>query len=174
MKKKYRFVFRSVILLLLLLAVGYTLYQNVFAKENEVILGKEAPNFVAQDLEGNTFTLSNYKGKGILLNFWASWCEPCEREMPYMNELYETYHEKGVEILALNADETPLVIDAFIQKYDLKFPILQDKGQKILRLYNVQPLPTTVLINKDGQVVQVVTGTQTKQDIEELLQEIIP
>lgn len=172
--KRYRLVFRSAILLLLVLAVGYTLYQNVFAEEKDATLGKEAPNFVAQDLEGNTFELESYKGKGVLLNFWASWCEPCEQEMPYMNSLYEKYKDKGIEILALNADETPLVIDAFVQKYDLKFPILQDKGQKILRLYNVQPLPTTILIDKNGRVIQIVTGTLTEQGIENLLQKIVP
>lgn len=170
--KRSRLIFRSTILLLLILATCYALYQNVFAKEVTAKVGKQAPNFVTQDLNGNEYELSTYKGKGVLLNFWASWCEPCTKEMPYMNELYDEYKDK-VEILAINADETPLVINNFTQKYQLAFPILLDTDQRILRAYHIQPLPTTILINKEGKVIESVTGTLSKNDIEKLLQKLL-
>ncbi len=85
-------------------------------------IGKEAPNFVVTDLEEKKIELKDFKGKGVFLNFWGTWCKPCEKEMPYMNELYPKYKEKGVEIIALDADETDIAVKNFVKQYDLKFP----------------------------------------------------
>jgi peroxiredoxin len=172
--KKNRLWFRTIILLILVGAVGYTLYQNFIADKEKVQIGKEAPNFVITDMEGNKISLEDYRGKGVFLNFWGTWCKPCEKEMPYMNELYDEYKAKGVEIVALNADETNLAVKTFINQYQLKFPVAIDKGQQILNTYGVGPLPTTFLINKDGQVIKQITGTQTKEQIEGYLKEIAP
>ncbi len=172
--KKNRLWFRTIILLILVGAVGYTLYQNFIVDKEKVQIGKEAPNFVITDMEGNKISLEDYRGKGVFLNFWGTWCKPCEKEMPYMNELYDEYKAKGVEIVALNADETNLAVKTFINQYQLKFPVAIDKGQQILNTYGVGPLPTTFLINKDGQVIKQITGTQTKEQIEGYLKEIAP
>ncbi|HDX9588636.1 TPA: thiol-disulfide oxidoreductase ResA [Bacillus pseudomycoides] len=172
--KKNRLLFRVIILLLLGGALGFTLYQNFFVDKEKVQVGKEAPNFVATDLEGKKITLKELKGKGVFLNFWGTWCKPCEKEMPYMNELYPKYKEKGVEILALDADETELAVKNFVSGYGLKFPVAIDKGQEILNTYGVGPLPTTFLIDKDGKVIEKITGTQSKEQMEEYLKKITP
>ncbi|MBO9128295.1 thiol-disulfide oxidoreductase ResA [Bacillus sp. 165] len=172
--KKNRLWFRTIILFLLIGAVGYTLYQNFFTDKEKVQIGKEAPNFVVTDMEGNEISLKDYRGQGVFLNFWGTWCKPCEKEMPYMNELYDEYKAKGVEIVALDADETNLAVKNFIHQYNLKFPIAIDKGQGVLNTYGVGPLPTTFLIDKDGKVVKQITGTQTKEQIEGYLKQIMP
>lgn len=96
--KKNRFVFRSVILLILVGALAFTLYQNFFTETEQVEIGKKAPDFLVTDMNGSKISLSDLQGKGVLLNFWGTWCKPCEKEMPYMNELYASYKEKGIEM----------------------------------------------------------------------------
>ncbi|MFX3624732.1 MAG: thiol-disulfide oxidoreductase ResA [Ectobacillus sp.] len=172
--KKSRLMFRLAILLVLTGALAFTLYQNFFADKEKVQIGKKAPNFLVTDMNGEQLSLEQLKGKGVFLNFWGTWCKPCEEEMPYMNELYDTYKKKGVEIVALNADETEIAVKKFIEQYGLKFPVAIDKGQEILNTYGVGPLPTTFLIDKDGIVVKQITGTQTKEQIEGYLKEIMP
>ena len=94
--------------------------------------------------------------------------------MPYMNELYPKYKEKGVEIIALDADETEIAVKNFVKQYDLKFPVAIDKGTKIIGTYSVGPLPTSFLIDKDGKVVEKIIGEQTKEQLEGYLKKITP
>ncbi|WP_369900403.1 thiol-disulfide oxidoreductase ResA [Bacillus manliponensis] len=169
-----RLLFRITILSILVVAIGFTLYQGVFKDKEKAQIGEEAPNFAVTDLNGNEIELKDLRGKGVFLNFWGTWCKPCEKEMPYMNELYPEYKEKGVEILALDADETELAVKNFVARYDLQFPVAIDKGQEILKTYNVTPLPTSFLIDKDGKIVKKITGSLTKEQIEEYLQLITP
>ncbi|MDG4656057.1 thiol-disulfide oxidoreductase ResA [Ectobacillus antri] len=172
--KKNRLLFRTIILFTLVGALGFTLYQNLFADKEKVQVGKVAPDFVVTDLQGNTVQLSELQGKGIFLNFWGTWCKPCEKEMPYMNELQDVYREKGIEIIALNADETEIAVKNFVDRYNLQFTVAIDKGTEVLNTYGVGPLPTSFLIDKDGKVIRRITGTQTKEQLEEHLKEIMP
>ena len=82
------------------------------------------------DLEGKKIELKDLKEK-VYFKFLGTWCKPCEKEMPYMNELYPKYKEKGVEIIALDADETDIAVKNFVNQYGLKFPVAIDKGQKL-------------------------------------------
>src|SRR5699024_11306855 len=82
---------------------------------------------IKKNNELETVQLSDYRGKGVMLNFWATFCEPCEAEMPYMEKLYPKYKDLGIEIIAVNLDLTELVVDRFIDKHDLTFPIPNDK-----------------------------------------------
>jgi peroxiredoxin len=172
--KKNRLLFRTIILFTLVGALGFTLYQHLFADKEKVQVGKVAPDFVVTDLQGNTVQLSELQGKGIFLNFWGTWCKPCEKEMPYMNELQDVYREKGIEIIALNADETEIAVKNFVDRYNLQFTVAIDKGTEVLNTYGVGPLPTSFLIDKDGKVIRRITGTQTKEQLEEHLKEIMP
>lgn len=172
--KKNRFVFRTVILLILVGALAFTLYQNFFTETEKVEFGKEAPDFLVTDMNGSKISLSGLQGKGVLLNFWGTWCKPCEKEMPYMNELYASYKSKGIEMIALNADETEIAVKNFVNQYGLTFPVAIDKGQEILNTYGVGPLPTTFLIDANGTVVKQITGTQTKEQLEAYIKGIVP
>ncbi|MCA1030574.1 thiol-disulfide oxidoreductase ResA [Bacillus timonensis] len=172
--KKKRLIIRTTILFLLLSAVGYTLYSNFFVSKEKIVIGKEAPNFVITDLNGNKHTLSDYRGKGVFLNFWGTWCKPCEREMPHMNKLYQVYKDKGVEIIAVNVNEPKFSVEKFVEKYDLTFPIGIDKGDQLLHAYGIDPLPTTFLINEDGIVVEIITGEMNEPMIKKYMDQITP
>lgn len=164
--KKQRLVVRTIILLLLGAAVVYTLYANFTKDDNQkVAVGKQAPDFVLTDMNGEKHRLSDYKGKGVLLNFWATWCKPCEREMPYMDTQFQKTKDDGVQVLAVNIGESDVVVNEFIKRHKLSFPVLNDKKQEVLTAYGVDPLPVTFLIDKEGKVVKIHTGEILNEDV---------
>lgn len=165
---------RGAILFLLLTALAYTLYSNFFADKERVKVGSEAPDFVVTDLSGDRRQLSDYRGKGVLLNFWGTWCEPCKKEMPYMDNQYRHYKDLGVEILAVNIAESDLAVNSFAKQHGLSFPIGIDKDRQILDQYGVKPLPTTFLINQDGKVTRIVKGELTERNIRDMMESIKP
>lgn len=177
-KKRNRLLFRTAILAVLVAAVVFTLVSNL-QKDNTIYqVGDEAPDFQLKQISNNydaeTVQLSDFEGKGVMLNFWATWCKPCEAEMPYMQELYPEYKEKGVEIVAVSLDGTELVVDRFIDKYDLTFAIPHDKLGEIRDLYKVGPIPSTFFINPEGEIEDVVNGALTLDRLEGHLQAIQP
>ena len=98
---------RTIILLVLGAAVAYTLYAN-FTKDDlqKVAVGEVAPDFVLVDMSGEKHQLSDYKGQGVFLNFWRTWCEPCEEEFPYINNQFQQFKDQGVQVLAVNVSES--------------------------------------------------------------------
>jgi thiol-disulfide isomerase/thioredoxin len=94
--KKKRLIIRTVILAVLLCAVGYTLYAQFFADKQKVSVGDKAPDFILRDVNGETHQLSDYKGKGVFLNFWGTWCKPCKQEMPAMEKQYASYSSRAI------------------------------------------------------------------------------
>lgn len=177
-KKRNRFIFRSVILALLLVAIAYALISNLTKDDKKVEKGDEAGDFKLSQVNENndleSVQLSDLKGKGVMLNFWATYCEPCKVEMPYMEKLYPEYKDKGVEIVAVNLDATQIVIDKFLDKYDLTFPIVHDTKSQVLDQYGVEPLPSTFFINPDGEVEEIVEGALTLDKLEGHLKKIEP
>jgi peroxiredoxin len=172
--KKNRLLMRSIILILLIGALGYTLYSNFIVSKEKVKVGSEAPDFILTDIEGKQHQLSDYKGKGVFLNFWGTWCEPCEREMPYMDNQYEYYKTQGVEVLAVNIAESNVAVQSFVDKHDLSFPVVLDKDRQVLNAYGVGPLPTTFLINPEGEVVHITSGSLTERMVRDFMDQIKP
>ncbi len=175
MKKKRRLFIRSAILLVIAVAIGYMFYSNFFSDNGAAVrIGDEAPNFVLKDLDGKEVELADYRGQGVFLNFWGTYCPPCEREMPYMENQYAIYKDQGVEILAVNVGEAPLTVERFVERHDLSFPIPMDGGQQVLDRYGVLPLPTTFLIDPEGTVINVITGGMSEADIASYMESIKP
>jgi peroxiredoxin len=174
-KKRRRLITRTLILFLLGAALLYALSTN-FTKEknNQLQVGAEAPNFVLTDMDGTKHKLSDYKGQGVFLNFWGTWCKPCEYEMPYMEKQYQVYKEQGVQILAVNVGESNYAVNTFAAKHNLSFPIMIDKGQEVQVAYRVNPLPVTFLIDKEGKVVDMITGSLTEESIGQHMERIKP
>lgn len=176
-KKKKRLIFRVVILSILAFAIGFALYSNLTKDEKKVLQhGDDAPNFQlpALNAEQETLALKDYEGKGVMVNFWATYCKPCKDEMPFMQELYPKYKKQGVEIIGVNLDQSQLVIERFINEYDLTFPIVHDKQSQVMNAYNVGYLPATFFINKDGEIVRKVIGPLTLEKLDGYLEEITP
>ncbi|YCA42731.1 thiol-disulfide oxidoreductase ResA [Bacillus sp. JZ8] len=173
-KKKRRLLVRTIILSILFSAVGYTMYAQFFAEKEKVVVGEKAPDFVLEDLNGEKHKLSDYEGKGVFLNFWGTWCKPCAKEMPVMQNQYEQFKDKGVEILAVNADETELAVNRFSKSYGLTFPVMIDDGGEVQTAYDIGPLPTTILIDSKGEIVDIFEGGLDEQKIKEYMNNIKP
>ncbi|WP_147533833.1 thiol-disulfide oxidoreductase ResA [Bacillus marasmi] len=173
--KKQRLVMRTVILLILGAAIAYTLYANFTKDENKTVeKGKEAPDFSLVDLNGEKHQLSDYKGQGVFLNFWGTWCKPCEKEMPFINNQFMQYKDQGVQVIAVNVGESDLAVQKFAQRHKLEFPIVIDKDSQVMQAYSVNPLPVTFLIDKNGNVIDSYTGELTEAKIKSFMEKIKP
>lgn len=121
----------------------------------------EAPAFTLPDLDGNETRLSDFKGKVVLLNFWATWCGSCREEMPGMQTLWERSRDKGFVILAVAADRGDKEqVETFAQGFALTFPILLDPGGDVRNRYEVAALPMSYLIGRDGRISGRVIGSK--------------
>ena len=138
---------------------------------------KLAPDFKLQSLDGQTVSLGDFRGKPVLLNFWATWCPPCRAEMPFLQEIYEDkeWSEKGLVILTIDIGENPSVVKEFMENYDLSFTVLLDTDQDVALEYNIRAIPTTFFIDKDGIIQDIKVGAfSSKTEIEKRLIKIIP
>lgn len=129
------------------------------ALHQEMAGGSEAPDFIAKLNNGETFTLSDKKGQVILLNFWATWCSNCVKEMPAIEKLYEEYGDQVV-IIGVNVGEDESTVDAFIDTKNYTFPIAYDTESNISNLYPSAGIPYTVIIGKDGLVTETFLGAK--------------
>ncbi|KMN36234.1 thiol-disulfide oxidoreductase ResA [Lysinibacillus sp. LK3] len=174
-KKKRRFLMRSIILIILFGAIFFTVYTTLTQDKNEVLkIGDDAPNFTLVDMHGDKHNLEEYKGKGVFLNFWGTWCKPCEREFPIIDRYYNDYKEKGIQVLAINIAESDFVVQNYIDRKGLTFPVLIDKNKSVMEAYNINPLPTTILINSEGKIEKIITGEMKEQDIKNYMELILP
>lgn len=126
----------------------------------------QAPNFQVKDLNGNQVSLADYRGKKILLNFWASWCPPCKAEMPHMEELYKELKDDGWVILALNMTNTEDSLEnvtAFARDQKLTFPILLDEKGEVSSVFEILAYPTSYFIDSSGVIRNKVTGALDKE-----------
>jgi len=113
-------------------------------------IGGKAPDFTLKSKSGKNIKLSEYRGNVIMLNFWASWCGPCRQEMPALELLYKKYKNLGFVILGVNVDEDISKANKLLDIIPVSFPILYDKSKKVSALYNISAMPTTYLIDRDG------------------------
>lgn len=138
-----------------------------------------APDFTLDTLDGSKVTLSELRGKVVVINFWATWCLPCRVETPALEKSYEQYRDLGMVILGVNLTNQDLIseVNAFVQEFKLTYPILLDNdGRVSSTLYQVRGLPTTFFINREGVIRTVLVGgpmseTFIRSKIEALLKE---
>lgn len=154
---------------------GYLLSGSISAPQP----GFMAPDFSLNDLDGNTFRLSDLRGKVVLVNIWASWCPPCRAEMPAINRVYQQYKSQGFIVLAVDSTIQDTLANAkiFASENKLSFPILLDQQGLVTRLYQVQSLPSSFFINADGTIDEVVIGGPMAEAllvsrVEKLLREV--
>jgi peroxiredoxin len=151
---------------LILLALGWLVFSGFTGQQHQVNVnqiaqkGFQAPDFSIYDAAGYEMNLDDYKGKVIILNFWATWCPPCKAEMPDLQRVHNLLYQQGVVILGINQtnQENPEDVEAFIQSQGLTFPILLDRSGEISSLYNVSALPTTFFIRPDGVIHRIIVG----------------
>lgn len=144
--------------------------KGAFAK-----VGEAAPDFELRTLDGNKAKLSDYKGKIVILNFWATWCPPCQAEMPHMQSFYEQNHNKGIEIVAVNltsSDRGLYKVKEFVNKHHLTFPILLDEEGTVENMYDTIAIPTTYIIDQEGFITEKITGPVNEERLENLVKDI--
>ena len=134
----------------------------------------KAPDFNLKDQYGVIHSLENYKGKVIFLNFWATWCPPCKKEMPDIENIYKEYGEnkKDVVILGVNSEKENEV-KKFLKDKGYTFPIVIDENSEVMRKYFIQAFPTSFVIDKEGNVYGYVMGGLTKEQIKQVIEEVL-
>ena len=123
-----------------------------------------AKEFVLKDIDGKEFRLSQYRGKVVLVNFWATWCPPCREEMPSMDRAYEQLKKSGIIILAINIGEDEDTIFKFTADYPVSFPLLMDQDSSVINQWPVTGLPTTYVVDPNGHIVYRAIGSREWDD----------
>jgi peroxiredoxin len=119
----------------------------------------DGSTYQLQDLDGNPVRLADLRGKVVWLNFWASWCPPCQQETPILRDLSERYRDRGLAIVGISVQETsPTDVAAYVDRYELPYTVGFDGSGHILRAYRVYALPTQFFLAPDGRIAQVVNG----------------
>lgn len=165
--KKHRKLLQIIILLVLAGVGVFTIGSSFGDKDKTPRVGDQAPDFQLVDLKGNVQKLSDYKGKVVLLNFWGTFCPPCKKEMPDMQEVFEKWQDAGFEILAVNLAESKVTVEHFVNDLGLSFPILLDDRMSIRKQYGVFRYPTTFFIDRSGKIVSKVELEMDLQFIEQ-------
>ena len=126
-------------------------------RQSGVAIGQVAPDFELAALDGNSFSLESLRGKPVVLNFWATWCGPCRRELPALQASAERYSE-NVTIVGVDQGEAPETVQAYVDELGLTFVIPMDRNNEVSAEYGVRGLPTTFFIDSDGVIQHIWSG----------------
>lgn len=142
--------------------------------ERVPVVGSTAADFSLPDLQGQPQRLSQFRGKIVLLNFWATWCKPCTTEMPAMQAGYDKLRDKGLVVLAVNELEDDAKVREHIKSYGHTFPVLMDHDNRVANMYGVYGLPVSVFIDERGVVQEYIKGgTLTEQKIHDVVDRLM-
>lgn len=130
---------------------------------------REHADFTLTDLQGNTWTLQNLKGKVVLVNFWATWCPPCRKEMPDLDALYKEFKDRGLIVLAIS-DEDAAKVRSYIQEHNVSYPILLDPGRKVNETFQVEGIPKSFVYDRTGKLAAQAIDMRTKRQFLEMLE----
>jgi peroxiredoxin len=122
------------------------------------LAGREAPDFALKSAAGENLRLSEYRGDVVMLNFWATWCGPCRQEMPLLDEMFQRYRKVGFTLLGINIDEDTRRAREMAETLGVSFPVLFDLDKSVSRLYAIDAMPVTLLIDRQGVVRHVHYG----------------
>jgi len=136
-------------------------------------VGDKAVEFTLYDLAGHRVALSSFRGKEVMLNFWASWCGPCNLEMPDTITLYQEYRSRGFEIVAVNIAETPERVSAFVERHGVPFPVVLDQSGAVRQAYFVRALPTSIFLDKEGIIEAIHVGALTEGMLRQYLSRLV-
>ncbi len=173
---------KKYLILLFILSLILSASCQVSVREKTPI---KAPDFTLEDIHGNSVSLTDYEGKVILLDFWATWCAPCIKEMPVLQDLYDTYRDSGFEVIGISVDEQgAVIVKPFLKKVGATYPnliyseeVVQDYGggnPEILNTYGpLQGIPATFIINRNGEIVQKYVGEVPRRILEAHIRKLL-
>ncbi len=137
-------------------------------------VGMLAPDFTLKDPQGNQVSLSGFRGRPVMINFWATWCPPCRYEMPFMETVYRERAADGLVILAVSIDEDPNEVPRFMKEFGITFPVVLDTDQSVATKYRIRPIPTSFFVDKDGVIRDMEIGAMDKKTILKKLSKVMP
>ena len=132
---------------------------------------REVPKFTFKTMDGSSYTREHLAGKPIIVNFWATWCAPCRKEMPSLNRAWSVVEGEGIDMLAINLGDTVGSINEFMQEVPIDFPVVISTNPSDLNAWGVRGLPTTVVLNAEGKIVMKLVGP-AEWDEDELLDRV--
>ena len=163
-----------VISILLVFGIEKARHSTVPTTPAGKLQGQPAPDFALQSLDGKTMKLSDFRGKAVLLNFWATWCEPCKIEMPWFVDLNKKYGSQGLVVLGVAMDDaSPSEISSFAQKLGVNYPVLIGKEAVGAQYGGIEYLPSTFYISRDGKILDHVFGLVSRSEIESDIQKAL-
>jgi cytochrome c biogenesis protein CcmG/thiol:disulfide interchange protein DsbE len=164
------------VVLLLGALLGAAACGSATGSAGAAVIGSPAPDFTLQTPDGQTFSLSDLKGHPVMVNFWATWCDYCKLEMPFLDAVaVDTARvDGGLKVVAVDVQESADAVRSFQQTHDMPFQVVLDAKGQVANLYNVKGLPTTYFIDKDGIIKYVKVGALASQkDIDTILDKTI-
>jgi len=143
-------------------------FRAAMARLEEDDRKREHPQFTLQDLSGKTWTFAELRGQVVLVNFWATWCPPCRKEMPDLETLYERFNSKGLVVLGIS-DEEAAKVEPFIRERKVSFPVLLDPGRKVNEMFVVEGIPKSFVYDREGKLVAQSIDMRTQKQFLEML-----
>lgn len=181
---------KAAVILVLLVLTGWAIYDAFLQKNNfeektggmssnqaveGIEVGNRAPDFALRTLEGEEVRLSDFRGKKVIVNVWATWCPPCRAEMPDMQAFYEEYKNQGVEIVAVNltkSEKNSEQVARFIETYGITFTVVLDEKAEVSQRYQAQAIPTSYVIDSEGIIRNKMIGPMSKDWMVEQMKQI--
>ena len=147
-----------------LLLLGFVIFFVLFfarphGRFRTLALGDAVPEFTLRTDDGDELSLADYRGKIVVLNFWATWCLPCIEEMPSLNQLTSQYGPRGIEVIGISLDEDPDKYEEFLEEHEIAFQTLRHPARTISEMYGTFKLPETFIISRDGRLLNKLIGS---------------
>ncbi|WP_334077101.1 peroxiredoxin family protein [Paenibacillus sanfengchensis] len=163
-----------IILVFIVILGGYAISSAVFGGESgKPELGDKPPAVKLLGLDGKVHTLEEYKGKAVVLNFWATWCTYCVNEMPALQAQWEKWRDQGVVVLGINTGEDEMTVRNFTEQLGIDFPVLHDFENDAVRNYGVVPMPTTFFVNKKGRIASIHEGELNLETLDDQIKQLV-
>jgi thiol-disulfide isomerase/thioredoxin len=167
-------------LVVIALAAGFALVPRLTRGcEGSLASNEAAPDFSAKIVANGenptetTLSLASLQGKPVLLDFWATWCGPCQAELPVVNGIAQRFKDRGLVVVGVNTSDEPGMAEAYARKKRLSFPIVYDTANEVAKKYRVDNLPTLVIVSKEGKIVAVRHGITSDSDLDGLVRSVL-
>jgi peroxiredoxin len=142
-------------------------------EKSKVTDANKSIDFTLSDLDGNKVSLKDFRGKNVYLNFWATWCPPCRKEMPAIEKVYQEYKDKGLVVLTIDIGEDKETVKNFIKDNKYNFKVLLDSDQNIASQYNISAIPVSYFINKDGSIATKRVGALEENEMRQYVKNLM-
>jgi peroxiredoxin len=136
--------------------------------------GNRARDFTLETVDGEKISLQDYVGKAVLINFWATWCPPCRAEIPDIQATYEARQGDGFVVLGVNVEESRATVEQFMGDIEMTYPVLLDERGQVLRMYRINGLPMSVLVDQEGVIQARHVGYLTADQLDKYLADLMP